>query len=51
MQLLFIMEWFTENNNVRNAERQPACKIIERPIGSVWAAKSVTRHLKASDSL
>ena len=51
MQLLFIMEWFTENNNVRNAERQPACKIIERPIGFHWAAKSVTRHLKASDSL
>ena len=36
------MEWFTKSNNIRNAERQPACNVVERPIGSLGAAKSFT---------
>ena len=36
------MKSFTKNNNVRNAGRQPACNVVEGPIGTLGAAKNGT---------
>ena len=43
----FKMKWFTKNNNTRNAGRQPACNVLEGPIGPLGQAKNVRTALEA----
>ena len=40
------MKSFTKNNNVRNAGRQPACNVVEGPIGTLGAAKNGTTPIE-----
>lgn len=41
------MKWFNKNNNVRNAERPPACNGAEERMGPLETANKLSMLLEA----